>query len=290
MGVVCCCSKRIEIANQSASPNDIVDQLMKNKLTKKQLIYECFDERNKIYLIKFEHIDALINNKNLFKIPKYGQEDINSCYCNSFMITNFIGKRNIILTLLQHINGPEKQESSIYHVEDICYIETTNNNILEVLKNDLKLKIMKNYIFVGIVNNSRNSNKVFKLVYKKNPDLTLEVNYLIHAVTGSLDEDNLKSILKEDKFKNKLLKSIMMDKSNGQKVYYLIFEEDNRLIQEYNSVVLTIESGSEDNENIPTTIIKKLTSFQLVNYKLTCLFSEKDKTYLILYKEIETND
>jgi hypothetical protein len=278
-----CCPKRVDVASETKkeTPNDVVNEIMRNKMTPKQIMYDYVYESVKICLIKSDHVEGFFKNRNLFKIPNY--EEVNYYY-NNFTITNFLGKRSIILVLLQQLNEIKKQDSFLYQVEEINYLETTNESALHVLGNDLKLKSIKNYVFQGIINNSRKLNKVFKLVYKKNNLLGLEANYEVHAHKAALDEDAIKYILGEEKYKHKLLKAIVVDKSLGHKVYYMIFEENVLARKEYDYVILSIEKNME-NEYLLIEIAKKLTNFHSHGYRLSSLISEKTISYLILYKE-----
>jgi hypothetical protein len=276
-----CCPKRIDIPDKKETPNDVVNEILKTKLTPKQIMYDYVYENIKICLIRSEQIEAFFKNRKLFKLPQYEESNY---YYNNFSMNNFLGKRNIILLLLQQLNDLSKKDAHIYHVEEICYLETSNNSAFQVISDDLKLKSMKNFLFCGIVNNSRKLNKIFKLIYKKNTNLGLEVNYNIHLHKNKIDEDAIKYILGQEENKYKLLKGIAMDKTQNQRVYYMIFEEDQRRHKEYEYIILTIEKDME-NEYLLIEIAKKLNNFESHNYRLSCILSEKLVNYLILYRE-----
>jgi hypothetical protein len=288
MGGITCCPKREDYVVEAKTP-DIVEEMMKNKLTPRNIMYDYTYESVKVCLIKAEQVDGFFKNKNLFKLPQYDEQ---SCYYyNGYCVTNFLGKRNIILLLLQHINLPKKNlnESFVYHIEEICYLDNASDNSFEKIKNDIASKTNKNFLFTGVINNTKKLNRMYKLIYKKNIQLDLEVSYDIHVHKGSINEEGIKYILGENEHKGKLLKAILPDKLNGQMVYFFIFEKNLKKEKEYDYITLQIEkNNTTENEYFLIELARKLNNFEIHNYKLCSLISEKSSTYLILYRDKET--
>jgi hypothetical protein len=85
------------------------------------------------------------------------------------------------------------------------------------------------------------------------------------------------------------LKAILPDKINGQMGYLFVFERNLKREKEYDYITLQIEKNSStENEYFLIELARKLNNFEIHNYKLCSLISEKSFTYLILFRDKET--
>lgn len=150
--------------------------------------------------------------------------------------------------------------------------------------------------------------------------IDIEVFYEIFIFDGKISEESIKYILTESRFKNKLLKSIFSfspqmleskpflnniknqykkckttnnlssvgSKSFSQKCYFFIFEENSHNNNnDYDYLIISLDSNKNSNETLLQDIARKLNDYQ-EDYKLSCVFSDDKKIYLIL--ETSNND
>jgi len=88
--------------------------------------------------------------------------------------------------------------------------------------------------------------------------------------------------------KNKALNGLISENSNKsylQKCYFFIFEENSHNNNDYDYLIISLDSNKNSNENLLQDIARKLNDYQ-EDYKLSCVFSDEKKIYLIL----ETSD
>lgn len=165
--------------------------------------------------------------------------------------------------------------------------------------------------------------KYLKLIKQnkiKNIRIDIEVLYEIFIFDGKISEESIKYILTENRFKNKLLKTIFSfspdmleskdflknfknpnknkalnnlmsegsNKAYSQKCYFFIFEENSQHNNDYDYLIISLDSNKNSNETLMQDIARKLNDYQ-EEYKLSCVFSDEKKIYLIL-ETSETED
>lgn len=272
MGTQYCLKRKAE----DKKNDEIIKELIKSKLNERDINFIYNEEKVKICLLKGEQIAGFFNNRNLFKY-NYGYN------YNSFAISNYLRKRNIALVVLQYFDD-NKFELFNYKVEEINIIETKTEKLMEYILFDINNKYMKNYLFAGIVNNSKKYFRNFKIIYKKNTSISNDIKYSIFTHKGKLDDETLRYIIGDDKNKNKFVKSVIVDKY-ADKVYYIIFEEKVNTDKMFDYVVLSINKNNE-NDFYLIDISRKVSQFQLHNYSLSCIFSDVDKSIFVFYREV----
>jgi hypothetical protein len=83
--------------------------------------------------------------------------------------------------------------------------------------------------------------------------------------------------------KNKVLNNLVYEnqKSISQKCYFFIFEENSLNHNDYDYLIISLDSNKNSNETLLQDIARKLNDYQ-EDYKLSCVFSDEKKIYLIL--------
>jgi hypothetical protein len=272
MGTHYCLKRKVE----EKKNDEIIKDLIKSKLNEKDINFLYLFEKVKICLIKGEQVPGFFNNRNLFKY-NYGYN------YNSFTVSNYLKKRNIVLIIMQYFED-NKFDLFNYKIEEITLVETKTEKMMEYIIFDINCKHLKNYVFAGIVNNSKKYLRNYKLIYKKNTSLNNEIQYSVLTHKGKLDDETLRLIVSEEIGKNKILKAILTDKYS-EKAYYLIFEELLNSDKQFDYVVISMNKNNE-NDFYLIDIAMKISQFQLHNYFLSCFYSDKDKTMFVLYREV----
>lgn len=115
-----------------------------------------------------------------------------------------------------------------------------------------------------------------------------EVNYEIVKFTDVLEEDEMKKIICDTNNKNKMLKSIFVDRiSLTQKFCYFVFEEnlsDSKI--EYDYLIVQLNKMNDSNDDFVKDMTKKLNELDYTDYKICMIFSDEDKIFLILVSEL----
>jgi hypothetical protein len=155
---------------------------------------------------------------------------------------------------------------------------------MEYILYDINCKQLKNYIFAGIVNNSKKFVRNYKIIYKKNTSLNNELQYSVLTHKGKLDDEVLRVIISEQISRNKILKAVLIDKYSD-KVFYLIFEELVNTNKQFDYVVIPMNKNNE-NDFYLIDMARKISQFQLHNYYLSCMFSDRERTIFVLYREV----
>jgi hypothetical protein len=232
--IACPCDRRTDTLEIPKMKMDVVEMVMKGKLLEENLLFEYSYDQTKVCLIKTEQIEGFFNNRKFFRI-KSKMSEINY-YFNSVFITNFLAKKDLALIMLQYTpglpyNNMNNENTQIskkskgknskfdtmannYKVELINLVSNDKVKVKEHILHDLSLKMKKNYLFLGILNDGRGLERNFRMCYKKNLKKDIDVLYDIFLYEGQLDEENLKYILGENRFKYKALKSIMIDSNS----------------------------------------------------------------------------
>ena len=258
---------------------DIIDEVMKGKLTQEDLLYEykCSNQllTTKICLTSSKNLESFFLNRNLLIVET--KLEINLYYQNVF-ISNFINFDSLVTIILQYkknenekvilmnnIMSPSKKGyksndyNAIYKVDSINFVSNDFDKIKEQILNDLNSQLKKEYRFYGIItdlnetkennsssNNSYN-NKNYKILYKKSK-LTdnLDIKYSVEILNDRLNSDNITNLLLRNK--DKTLKGVIRENLNNKKYnycYYFIFE-GNKVTPEYDeSEFLVVKMDKE---------------------------------------------
>jgi hypothetical protein len=139
-------------------------------------------------------------------------------------------------------------------------------------------------MFLGILTTDES---LFKIVYQRNMNEDFDYSYHIHIAEGFLEEENIRMTLGEEKFKNKLLKAILVAKiSRFNRKYLYIFEENMKTPNiVYDSLVISMEkktsSSCSTSESYLKEAVMKLNDLQ-IEYKLTAVVSDERKMVFVL--------
>ena len=107
------------------------------------------------------------------------------------------------------------------------------------------------------------------------------MTYEVFTFEGNIDEENIKYIIGENKFRYKLLKAILVSKVKSTKTYFFVFEENVMKQIEYDYKVITMEKANSTNDGYLQDIAKKLNDFQM-EYKLCCVLSDANSLFIVL--------
>jgi hypothetical protein len=318
----CPCSGRnaLDAIETQPSNNDILQEVSKGKLQPEDIILDYVYDQTKISLIEPSQLEGYFSNRALLKVNSISKE-INYYY-NIAFIANFLPKTDLIFILQQYTPGLEDKSfklsgnmspikyqpgaspkrkssryvnsnnsdySANYKIEMLNLVSNEKKRVIEQILNDLNSKIKRNFVFIGIVNDSmRNFKILYKKSLKKESALTA---YEVATYEGILEEDVIYSILSESKYRYKKLVSIMVDcfsENKNKKTYYFIFQDNPEdELTETDHLVIKMEKGNNPNEMYVQDLAKKLNDFQ-GNYKLDCIVSEEKIIFLILSVPLET--
>jgi hypothetical protein len=78
-------------------------------------------------------------------------------------------------------------------------------------------KKSKNYLFIGIINDINDINRSFKILYKMSVNNRRKVVYEITFIENEISESKIDRILSDPFYKQRMLKSIMIDKLDESK-------------------------------------------------------------------------
>lgn len=223
---------------------DIINKVMHSKLTQNEIIIEFQDEQTKVCLIKTYNIEEFFNNRNLLKVS-FKKES--SKYYNSVLISNYLGKSEYTLIVLQdnpfkYKLNKDKEKSSFventisstsksslfdttgkYIVESINLVSTQNSKIEEHILHTLNTNLKKDYYFVGLVNDSPISNRKMNMLFKLGIRKEETIGYKIHSydTTGiTMNENRILDVLNDSEFNTFRLKSIGVDYVNYSESEY----------------------------------------------------------------------
>ena len=162
----CPCGNRTDIEETPKEvSNDILQTVLRGKLTKDQLIYEYTASndkmKSKICLLTTTNVEGFFNNRNLLSVDN--KREIN-CYYNLIYISNFLNQGSLACVILQHkkthdINKDafsskkhiKNDYGAVYKVESINFVSNDPEKIKEQLLNDLYMLLKKQYRFYGII-------------------------------------------------------------------------------------------------------------------------------------------
>ena len=148
----CPCGNRTDIEETPKEvSNDILQTVLRGKLTKDQLIYEYTASndkmKSKICLLTTINLEGFFNNRNLLSVDN--KREIN-CYYNCVYISNFLNQGSLACVILQYKKTQDANKdafsnkkhvkndySAVYKVESINFVSNDPEKIKEQLLNDL---------------------------------------------------------------------------------------------------------------------------------------------------------
>ncbi len=173
----CPCGDRSHIETNPNNQNDpdIIEEVMKGKLSPNDITYQYNYKQTKICLIKTEELEGFFSNRKILKVLT--KQEINHYYDIVFL-TNFMAISNQAFVIMQYtpgmqdksfgkggyssfLNNRNKKRNSTavdystnYKVEKINLVSIENRKVIEQIMNDLIMNVKKDYLFYGIVNDS----------------------------------------------------------------------------------------------------------------------------------------
>ena len=162
----CPCGNRTDIEETPKEvSNDILQTVLRGKLTKEQLIYEYTASndkmKSKICLLATNNLEGFFNNRNLLSVDN--KREIN-CYYNLVYISNFLNQDTLACVILQYKKTQDANKDAfsnkkhakndygaVYKVESINFVSNDPEKIKEQLLNDLYMLLKKQYRFYGII-------------------------------------------------------------------------------------------------------------------------------------------
>jgi len=115
-----------------------------------------------------------------------------------------------------------------------------------------------------------------------------EVNYELVKFDALLEEDEIKKIISDSKYKNKLLKSILIDRiSSTQRFIYFVYEETiSETKNEFDYLIIKLERLNDSNEEMIEDLTKKLNEICYKEYELCVVVSDEDRMFLIFVSKL----
>ena len=328
----CPCGTRQDIEQDAPkeSNKDIIEEVMKGKLSKDQLLYEYTTSSDtmssKICLVSTSNLDAFFAYINLLVIEnKY---EIN-LYYNTIFISNFLVQEDLACIILQYKKGQEDRTtyyikptsnskrslkndySAVYKVESINFVSNDNEKIQEQILNDLYSQLKKGYRFYGIITDNPEIinkgdfsksfavtsktpkiRKNYKILYKKSK-LTdnLDIKYSVVIYENNLTTDSITKVLTENK--DKTLKSVIKEHNFEGKFpysYFFIFE-GNKITPEYDESEFLVVKIEKD-KSTPDSFLKDIA--EKINLQegatLLSVINERNGFFLIFKYDITAMD
>ena len=270
----CPCSRNedFDIPKEKKNDIDIIEEIMKGKLSKEDLLYEynCTNDilTSKICLTSTKNLDGFFSNRNLLIVET--KHEINIYYQNIF-ICNFLNYDSLTTIILQYKKEVDENSNimknimnnsrrgyksndynAIYKVESINFVSSDFDKIKEQILNDLNSQLKKEYRFYGIISDQeetpKNDNvsvsflnsvqmksKSYKILYKKSKVTdTLDIKYSVEIYNDKINQEVITRILSEHK--DKTLKSVIREnvRENNKYPYcYFFIFEGNKITPEY---------------------------------------------------------
>ena len=162
----CPCGNRTDIEETPKEvSNDILQTVLRGKLTKDQLIYEYTASndkmKSKVCLLTTVNLEGFFNNRHLLSVDN--KREIN-CYYNLVYVSNFLSQGTLACVILQYKKTQDVSKDSfankkhakndygaVYKVESINFVSNDPEKVKEQLLNDLYTLLKKQYRFYGIV-------------------------------------------------------------------------------------------------------------------------------------------
>jgi hypothetical protein len=258
----CPCGERqdIHVEESKVKHVDIVEELLKGKLTEDDIFFQFVYGGSKICIIRNDQFEAFFTNRNFLKLSS--KQEINYYY-NLVYLTNsvFSFDKNYVLIFMQFTPGLEDKSvrnssyinsqrtnnrkakmdyKTYYKIEIINLVSNEPNKVMEQLLNDLNNNLKKDFLFYGVINDieeidinpianfntkknyeSVSNKRSYKILYKKSLlKENINCKYSIESYEGFLDRDLLSEILSSEKNSKKILKAIIVDSSKNDFNYY----------------------------------------------------------------------
>jgi len=245
----CPCGNRndVETVPTKEKVDDIVQELLKSKLSEDDLQFQYIYDQSKICLIRGDQFEPFFANRNFLKTST--KKEINYYY-NLIHISNFSFEKNLLFIFLQYTPGMEDKSmirntlntsrtkknnkasfdyKTNYKIETINLVSNDKKKVSEQILNDINSNLKKDFIFYGLIKNlddqfdrintnqnnlttSTGLNRTYKFLYKRSLlKEVIDCRYSIETFEGKLTRDILNEILSEEANTKKLLKSIVCD-------------------------------------------------------------------------------
>ena len=283
----CPCSRNedFDIPKEKKNDIDIIEEIMKGKLSKEDLLYEynCTNDilTSKICLTSTKNLDGFFSNRNLLIVES--KHEINIYYQNIF-ICNFLNFDSLATVILQYkkegdenskimknmINSSRRgyrtnDYNAIYKVESINFVSNDFDKIKEQILNDLNSQLKKEYRFYGIISDEEETpkndttsvsflnslqikNKNHKILYKKSKITdNLDIKYSVEIYNDKINQEIITRLLSQNK--DKTLKSVLREnireKNRYPYCYFFIFE-GNKITPEYDETEFLVVKIDKD--------------------------------------------
>ena len=117
----CPCGNRVEYDEVENKKQDIVETLIKSRLSVEDLCYHFYHNQTKACLIKTEQLDRFFNSRQLLNLNSEKNE-YRKDYCSLVFITNFAPLKDCIFILLRYTTK----------VEDKSFRATKTNKVMNI--------------------------------------------------------------------------------------------------------------------------------------------------------------
>jgi len=169
----CPCGERqdIQVEESKEKHVDIVEELLKGKLTEDDIFFQFVYGGSKICIIRNDQFEAFFSNRNFLKLSS--KQEINYYY-NLVYLTNsvFSFDKNYVLIFMQFTPGLEDKSvrnssyinsqrsnnrkakmdyKTYYKIEIINLVSNESNKIMEQLLNDLNNNLKRDFLFYGVI-------------------------------------------------------------------------------------------------------------------------------------------
>jgi hypothetical protein len=142
----CPCGNRVDIEEPVNRKQDIVETLIKSKLTTEDILYHFLHIDTKACLIKIDQLEKFFNSRQLLNLKP--EKDERKEYCSMVYLTNFVPIKDTIFILLRYSGKlelstpkPRKKNNDYttnYKIESINLVSNDSENIIEQILCDLK--------------------------------------------------------------------------------------------------------------------------------------------------------
>lgn len=107
----CPCGNRADIEEPVSRNEDIVQELIKSKLTIEDIFYHFLYLETKACIIKNDQLEKFFNSRQLLN-QKSDKNDSRRDYCSMVFVTNFSPIKDSIFILLRYMNKFEENNNS----------------------------------------------------------------------------------------------------------------------------------------------------------------------------------
>lgn len=265
--ISCPCGRDQIETEETPNQEDLMEKVLIGKLTQQEIILEFQDEQTKVCLIKTVNVENFFNNRNLLRLNN--RKDCNKYY-NSIYITNYLGKSEYSMVVLQ--DSPyyykiqkNNETTGKYSVEYINLVSSNSEHVVEQFIHCINSNLKKNYSFVGIINDFQNNNRQFYILSKLGYIKEEITNYSIsiyQSENKDICEKNILEVLNSNENYYKKLKAIMIDYIPSTQTQVMITtssslknkkvkkdKEYSKLLIKINSIILFLKKIINSNQN-----------------------------------------